>query len=281
MLLRANGLFVSHQRNSIYSCTSRVGALMGIQTVFQFIDLCDEIEFTLSDTEQVNLVGDLPGVETPNNLVYRAAMALRAYTDCRQGVSIAIRKKLPMGAGLGGGSSNAATTLVALNTLWSLNLNQQQLIELGVKLGADVPVFIHGRACWAEGTGGDFSPIELQEPWYLVLRPDVVVPTAQMFAVPELTRQCSPITIRDFLAGQGLNVFEPVVSARYPAVSQALAWLHQQAETGRIAMSGTGSCVFMACETEDQALDLLQKKPANLQGWVTQGRNVSPLFVLS
>ncbi|MBX2825792.1 MAG: 4-(cytidine 5'-diphospho)-2-C-methyl-D-erythritol kinase [Gammaproteobacteria bacterium] len=302
-----------------------------LQTIFQFVDWCDELEFTLIDSDRILIANGLPGVKAEDNLVFKAAEALRACTGCRRGVSIAIRKQIPMGAGLGGGSSNAATTLVALNTLWELNLSKEQLMELGGKLGADVPVFVHGETCWAEGTGGDFSPVELPALWYLILRPDVSVATADMFSAPELTRQCSPITIRDFLAGHGQNVFEPVVASRYPAVANALRWLHGATEalrseslkrdspkpdspksrdmgsadrgsadlptrdsgsdspflgdsgsrsslSGRVAMSGTGSCIFVSCETENQALDLLEQKPGDLTGWAVPGRQLSPLY---
>jgi len=247
-----------------------------LQTVFQFLDYGDELFFALRDDGLVQRVSELPGVTAETDLVVRAARLLQAETGCRQGVDIRLEKRLPMGGGLGGGSSDAATTLVALNALWRLGLPVERLAGLGLALGADVPVFVHGQAAWAEGVGERLQPVELPEPWYLVLVPPVSVATAAVFGAPELTRDCPAITIRDFLAGMAcVNVCEPVVRQRFPAVAEALDWLAGHAPS---RMTGTGCCVFAAFATESGARRVLAQLPAGWQGFVAQGRNRSPLL---
>jgi len=251
-----------------------------LQTVFQFLDYADILDFSVRDDARIVLQDPIAGVDASDDLVVRSAHALRQYTDYQGGVTIQRKKRLPIGGGLGGGSSNAATTLVALNTLWDLRLADKDLLAIALQLGADVPVFVHGRACWAEGVGEKFTEIDLPEPVYLVLAPPVQVSTAKIFGDPDLTRNCSPITIRDFLGGTGQNVFEPVVRSRYPAVDKALVWLETHAGN-KPAMSGTGGCVFVRCENHEEALNLLgdtcQNKDGML-GFVARGCNRSPLF---
>ncbi|MBE0510928.1 MAG: 4-(cytidine 5'-diphospho)-2-C-methyl-D-erythritol kinase [Gammaproteobacteria bacterium] len=246
-----------------------------LQSVFQFLDYGDTLHFDPREDGQILRADKLPGVAPAQDLIYRAAALLQATSNCPLGVDIRLEKRLPMGGGLGGGSSDAATTLVALNQLWQLGYSHQQLAELGLQLGADVPVFVHGQAAWAEGVGEQLTPISLPEPWYLVLIPPVQVATAEIFTAPELTRDCQPITIRDFLSGLGGNVCQPVVAKRYPAVAEALAWLGQH---GKAMMTGTGACVFARFAQAAQAKAVFAARPTGWQGIVAKGRNRSPLL---
>ncbi len=243
-----------------------------LQTVFQFLDLADELRFSLLPQDEI--LCPMPGIPPDDNLAVRAARALRPYRTIAQGVRIEIRKRLPMGGGLGGGSSNAATTLVVLNRLWQCGLDTPALARIGLSLGADVPIFVHGRAAWAEGVGERFTPIEPPQPWYLVVRPPCSVSTAEIFSAPELTRNAPPIKIRDFLAGRDENTLEPVVRQRHPEVDRALKWLDG---LGRGRLTGTGSCVFAAFADEGQAQAALAGLPPDFEGFVARGCNRSPL----
>ncbi len=245
-----------------------------IQTVFQFIDLSDTLSFEPRDDGAIRRVTELPGVAPEDDLVIRAARALSAHTGARRGVDIGVSKRIPAGAGLGGGSSDAATTLIALDHLWGLGLPPPELLAIGRRLGADVPIFIHGQAAWAEGIGERFTPIALDEPWYLVIRPEVAVSTALVFADPELTRDTSPITIASFLGGLGRNDCEKVVRARYPEIARALDWLGARADA---RLTGTGSAAFAAFPTEAEARARFGELPRRFEGFVTRGRNRSPL----
>ncbi|MDH5594090.1 MAG: 4-(cytidine 5'-diphospho)-2-C-methyl-D-erythritol kinase [Gammaproteobacteria bacterium] len=246
-----------------------------LQTAFQFIDFCDELRFKVREDGVVNRVSGSVDVPPESDLVVRAARLLQEKAEVSQGVDIELNKHIPMGAGLGGGSSDAATTLVALNQLWELGWSRERLAELGLTLGADIPVFIYGQAAWAEGVGEQFEPISPPEPWYVVIIPPCHVSTPEIFNASDLTRDCPPLTIRDFLAGQGINVCESVVCKRYPQVADALEWLSQYAPA---RMSGTGSSVFAAFPNEEQARDIAQKVPDDWQGIVATGLNKSPLL---
>lgn len=245
-----------------------------LQTLFQFLDHGDELTFTLRDDGQIRLLTELPGVDHDSNLIVRAARLLQAETDCRQGADIQLTKRLPMGGGIGGGSSDAATTLVGLNQLWQLQCSEDRLAELGLRLGADVPVFVRGRAAFAEGVGERLQPVELSEPWFLVIAPQVSVSTAEIFSDPELTRNTPAITVRSLLAGGGRNDCQPVVEKRYSEVRNALSLLGKFVPA---RMTGTGACVFGSFPNKGEADKVRRQLPASLPSFVAQGRNVSML----
>jgi 4-diphosphocytidyl-2-C-methyl-D-erythritol kinase len=259
----------------LHITAQRADGMHELQTLFQFLDVGDTLYFEPRADGQLNLHGGLADVADEDNLVMRAAHCLQAETRTPLGTDIRLDKRLPAGGGLGGGSSDAATTLVALNCLWQTGLSADELARLGLVLGADVPVFVHGKAAWAEGVGEKFTEVSPPEPWYLVVAPDCEVSTAAIFSAPELTRDCQPITIRDFLSGQAENVCESVVRKQYPAVDQALNWLGQFAPA---RMTGTGSCVFAAFENKAQATEVSRKIPGKWQGFVARGCNRSPLL---
>lgn len=244
-----------------------------LQTVFQFLDLADELRFRVRQDESISCSG-IPGLEHEHNLVVRAARLLQTTTETRLGAEISVHKNLPMGGGLGGGSSDAATTLLALNRLWGTKLETARLAELGLLLGADVPVFVYGQAAWAEGIGEELTPVTLPEPWYLVLEPPVHVSTGEIFCDSGLTRDADRIKIRHFLAGQHDNHCLPVVRNRYPEVGQALDWLDNYAEA---RLTGTGACIFAAFQARQEAESVLSEMPAGLTGFVAKGLNLSPL----
>lgn len=245
-----------------------------LQTIFQFIDRCDELHFTVRRDGQIRLLSPLPGVPEERDLTVRAARLLQEARGTRLGADIRVEKRLPMGGGLGGGSSDAATTLVALNRLWGLALSEDRLAELSLRLGADVPVFVRGHAAWAEGVGERLVPVNLEEPWYVVIEPPVTVPTAAVFGAAELTRNSAPVTIRDFLSGLCRNDCEVVVFARYPEIAEARRWL---AAFGAARLTGTGACVFAPFAEEEIAREVLGQLPAGWRGFVAKGLNRSPL----
>jgi len=245
-----------------------------LQTVFQFLDFGDELVFRLREDTCIQRLTEVAGVPAEQDLVVRAARLLSRHRGLARGVDIEINKRLPMGGGLGGGSSDAATTLVALNRIWECDLSINELAKLGLQLGADVPVFIHGQAAWAEGVGEDLTPVELSEPWFVVLIPPVNVSTAKVFADPQLIRDCPAITIRDFLSGRGGNVCEPLVRQGWPEVDAALRDLSEFASA---RMTGTGACVFAAFEREDEANSAWQQLSGKWAGFVARGKNTSPL----
>lgn len=248
-----------------------------LQTAFQYIDLCDEISFEMRDHGRVVRVEGPAEIPEWEDLTVRAAQRLMKEQSTGRpiGVGIHLRKRIPLGSGLGGGSSDAATTLVALNALWGLGLSIDRLAYLGLDLGADVPVFIRGRASWAEGIGEELTPLDLPELTYIVIYPGCAVSTREIFQAPELTRNSAAITIRAFLESDGRNDCEPVVRARYPQVAAALEWLGQYAPA---RLTGTGSCVFAAFGNFDRAQTLLSEVPSGWQGFLVQGRNRSPLL---
>lgn len=254
----------------------RADGLHELQTVFQFLDYADQLWFTPVDEPGVRLEGGVAGIPQQHDLIVRAAHRLIQASGFPGGVSIRVRKRIPAGGGLGGGSSDAATTLVALNFLWRLGLDLDELAALGLGLGADVPVFVGGRAAWAEGVGDQLSPIEgLQEHWCLVVDPAVSVSTAEIFSAPELTRNAPRIKIPDFVSGVCVNHLQSAVIRRYPQVGEALNWL---ADFGHARMSGSGACVYACFEARQAAESVLQQLPTHWKGFVARTCNRSPLF---
>jgi len=248
-----------------------------LQTVFQILDFGDRLYFKVRDDSEIRRRTVLEGVEPERDLTVRAARLLQQHTGCHLGADISVEKHIPMGGGLGGGSSDAATVLVALNQLWQTGLDINELAQLGLTLGADVPVFVRGETAWGEGIGEILTPVPLPQSWFLVLCPNVSVPTADLFASSQLTRDARPIKIRDYLAGAGSNVFEPLVRGRYPAVNEAMNWLTQQSGvTAR--MTGTGSSIFVALNDEQQAQALVKRVPEPWQAFYALGINQSPLL---
>lgn len=251
-----------------------------LQTLFRFIDLNDTLHFTLREDGDVRRVNTLEGVPHEQDLCVRAARLLQQETGCKLGVDIELEKRIPMGGGLGGGSSDAATTLLALNQLWDLSLSRERLMQLGLGLGADVPVFVFGQNAFAEGVGERLQAYDLPENWYVVLSPPVHVPTVQIFTHPELTRNTISITIRalpigrDFRLGRLGNDLQAVACKLYPEIEQHLAWLARFAPA---LMTGSGACVFAEFATEKQAKAVLQQLPENMRGFVARGLQQHPL----
>lgn len=248
-----------------------------LQTVFQILDYGDSLTFSMREDNQVMLAGEVNGVAPEQNLVIKAARLLQQHTACKLGADIVLVKALPAGGGLGGGSSDAATTLLGLNALWNLRLDVDTLATLGLQLGADVPVFVRGRSSWAEGVGDLLTPLSLPDNWFLVITPDCAVNTGEIFNAEELTRNTPAITIAAFSQGGGQiatrNDCQPVVEKRYPAVKQALEWLSRYTTC---RMTGTGASVFGSFSTLEQAEAVLAQKPASWRGFVARAVNVSP-----
>lgn len=245
-----------------------------LQTIFQFLDYSDSIELTCREDTSINRLSELAGVPAEDDLVVKAARLLQRHCDNHLGVDISVDKVLPMGGGLGGGSSNAASVLVGLNHLWGCGLSQQELMDLGVQLGADVPVFIFAQAAWAEGVGERLEVVDLPEKWFLVIKPSINVSTAKVFSNSQLRRDCSTITIRDFLTGQTHNVCEKPVREMYPEVDRALDDL---AQFGEAKLTGTGACVFAAFDNQGEAEKALSKLSKKWDGFVAKGINQTPL----
>ncbi|MBA4289324.1 MAG: 4-(cytidine 5'-diphospho)-2-C-methyl-D-erythritol kinase [Pseudomonas sp.] len=245
-----------------------------LQTLFQFLDAGDELGFALRRDGEIHLHTAIEGVPHDSNLIVRAARLLQQHSQCPLGADIWLDKRLPMGGGIGGGSSDAATTLLGLNRLWQLNCSEDLLASLGLSLGADVPVFVRGRAAFAEGVGEKLQPVTLPEPWFLVAIPQVLVSTAEIFSDPELTRDTPPIKVRSLLEGGGRNDCQPVVMKRYPEVRNALILLNKFVPT---RLTGTGACVFGSFPNEDDADKVARQLPATLPSFIAQGRNISML----
>lgn len=246
-----------------------------LQTLFQFIDYCDWLDFKLIPQDKFILHSSLSKVVADeDNLIIKAAKSLKAVTGYQGGAEIWLHKKLPMGGGIGGGSSNAATTLVALNRLWNTGLSKAELCELGLSLGADVPVFINGQAAFAEGVGEKLQTVAPKESWYLVLKPDVHVSTAVVFNDPELPRNTAKLSIETLLTSKWRNDCQKLVELRYPEVAKALAWLVEYAPS---RMTGTGACVFGEFDNKQQALNTFAKIPVGIDAFVAKGINLSPL----
>jgi 4-diphosphocytidyl-2-C-methyl-D-erythritol kinase len=255
----------------------RADGYHNLQTVFQFLDFGDSLFFVPRGDGVIHRSSGADEIPQDQDLVVRAAHALKSASGAGLGADIAVTKRIPMGGGLGGGSSDAATTLVALNRLWNLGLTTDELATIGLKLGADVPVFVRGLASWAEGVGEHLRPLNLPEPHYLVVTPPVAVSTGEIFSAPELPRATEPITAEAFLGGAGQNDCEAVTCARYPQVQEALDWLRQ---FGPARMSGTGSSVFLACPSRAEARTLQDQVPQNWHSFVAAGLNQSPLKAL-
>ena len=248
-----------------------------LQTVFQLIDLCDTIGISVREDGRIERPDGPPGVDPEADLTVRAARALQQATGSKLGATLRVRKRIPMGGGLGGGSSDAASVLLGLNEVWGCGLPVDALARLGLPLGADVPVFVRGSSAWGQGVGEDLQPLELPESWYVVVHPGVAVATRDVFQSSELTRNTPVITIRGFFQSGGRNDCEPVVRARFPEVADALDWL------GRFAparLTGTGSCIFAPCATAIDAERLAARVPDRWTSFVARGLNVSPVHAL-
>ena len=256
-----------------------------IQTVIQFVDLCDQLTFKVRADDNINCTYTSVNISPETDLCIKAAQLLQNQTGKKQGADIYVEKVIPLGAGLGGGSSDAATTLLALNELWDCKMSILDLEQLSIELGADVPVFVRGHSCWVEGIGEQLTPVELQEYWFVVIFPNVHLNTREMFADEELTRNCRPLKIRDFFSANGLmsfgkladfeatqNVFEKI-ARRQSAVERAFQWLNSHA-TARL--TGSGSAVFAHCQSKQQA-DVIAESCANeFTAYVVKGLNQSP-----
>lgn len=261
-------LYITGQRNDGYHL---------LQTLFQFLDYGDTLTITSRQDGKIQLNTPITGVTNEENLIVRAATLLQKETGAAQGADISIEKCLPMGGGLGGGSSNAATTLIALNYLWNTKLTLDHLAELGLSLGADVPVFIGGQAAFAEGVGEKLQYVQPEEKWYLVVHPGVHIPTPVIFKDPELVRDTPVRSITQLINTPFTNVCEPIARKRFPEVEQAISWLLQYAPA---RLTGTGSCLFAEFMTESEARRVLKFSPQWLKGFVAKGVNRSPLHQL-
>ena len=247
-----------------------------LQTVFQLVDLCDRLEIVARPDGVIRRVAGPAEVAESDDLTVRAARALQAATGSPLGAEISIQKRIPMGGGLGGGSSDAATTLQVLNQLWKTGLDLPRMVAIGARLGADVPVFLAGTSAWAEGVGEILTPVRLQpEPWFVIIFPGIAVPTATVFQAAELTRNSPPTTMRGFLETGGRNDCESVVRTRFPAVGEALDWLGRHAPA---RLTGTGSCVFAKFSRVEDAERVAARVPDQWRAFVARGLDRSPLL---
>ncbi len=244
-----------------------------LQTLFQLLDFGDTLHFEVTGDGELSLESPELGIPAEDNLIMKAARLLRA--DTGAGARIRLDKRIPAGGGLGGGSSDAATTLLALNHLWQLGHSNTTLQAMGRELGADVPVFVAGHSAWAEGVGERLTPVDLPERWYLVISPDCHVATGEIFARPELTRNTPPITIAAFFAGGSRNDCQTVVRNLYPEVDNALIWLDK---AGDARLTGTGACVFASFQSRAEADAVQQQVPAGWTAFVARGVNRSPVL---
>jgi len=254
-----------------------------LQSVFTLIDFGDRLRFRARGDGAVARVNDVPGVAPGDDLAVKAARLLQEASGTPQGADIEVEKRIPLGGGLGGGSSDAATTLIALNRLWDTGFDREALGEIGASLGADIPFFVFGRPAWAEGVGDRLTPLDIPARWYLVLTPPVSVPTAAIFAAPELTRDTEALKMEDFSARhEGFpskagfhNDLESVVTARYPEVREHLQWLRGHADA---RMTGSGSCVFAGFDSRAAAQSVLDELPGGMTGFIAQGLGQHPLL---
>ncbi|PAW07762.1 4-(cytidine 5'-diphospho)-2-C-methyl-D-erythritol kinase [Vibrio sp. V1B] len=245
-----------------------------LQTLFQFVDHGDELSIQANGSGEITISPEIEGVPLKDNLIWKAATALQRYANCSYGAHIDLHKILPMGGGIGGGSSNAATALVALNYLWQTHLSDDELAEIGLALGADVPVFVRGFAAFAEGVGEKLSPAHPDEKWYLVVRPNVSIATADIFTHPDLTRNTPKRDLETLFNTPSVNDCEKIVRMLYPEVDKQLSWLLQYAPS---RLTGTGSCVFAEFSSKAEAKAILAQLSDNVSAFVAQGRNISPL----
>jgi 4-diphosphocytidyl-2-C-methyl-D-erythritol kinase len=246
-----------------------------LQTAFRFIGFEDRVGISVTDDGAIRRLTPLAGVAEEDDLCVRAARLLQAACGTRSGAAITLEKRIPMGGGLGGGSSDAATVLLALNRRWKAGLSREALMALGEQLGADVPVFLYGESALGEGIGERLKPLALDPAWYLVLTPQVAVSTKEIFSDPALTRDTEALKIPPFLPGQGRNDLEPVVTRRYPEVAEHLDWLRERRPGAR--MTGSGACVFAAFAGEAEARECLARLPEKMHGFVAQGLDSHPL----
>ena len=246
-----------------------------LQTIFQLLDYSDEVTLKLRQDGVINRVEGLESVEPEDDLIVKAARALQHHTSCSYGADLGVRKALPIGGGIGGGSSDAATTLLGLNQLWKCDVPQGELLAIARTLGADVPVFVKGTSAWAEGIGEELTPLELPEKWYLVVHPNVFVSTSKLFSSKLLTRNKTILNMRISSTADTENVFESVVRSEYPEVEKSLEWLSKFAPA---RMTGTGSCVFASFESKDQAVAVMQQLPRKWVAFVAKAVNNSPLL---
>jgi 4-diphosphocytidyl-2-C-methyl-D-erythritol kinase len=249
-----------------------------LQSVFVLVDRCDTLRLRVRSDGEIRRVNEVAGVPSEQDLTVRAARALKELTGTPMGADIEVEKRIPMGGGLGGGSSDAATVLMALDRLWATNLGIEALAGLGARLGADVPFFLFGRSAWVEGIGERMSAIDVPPRWYVVLVPPVAVPTASIFGAPELTRDTEPLKMEDFSAparrARFHNDLEPVVTRKHPAVREHLEWLRGH---GDARVTGSGGCVFAAYESRAQAQRVMDMRPAGMDGFIAQGLSHHPL----
>ena len=252
----------------------RDDGLHRLQTAFQIIDLCDHIHFSELADGQFSLSGGIQSITPDQDLCMKAARLLFQHCRPELGAAITLQKNIPAGAGLGGGSSDAATTLLALNYLWQTDLNREELARIGLELGADVPLFVLGQSAWGEELGERLTPVKWPRRWFLVVNPGVSISTREIFSAPELTRNSTPITIRSFLKGGAGNDCESVVRGRYREVDDALAWLSR---FGRSQLTGTGSCVFAAFERRQDAVAVQAEVPEKWSHWLVRGLETSPV----
>ncbi|HEX4376917.1 MAG TPA: 4-(cytidine 5'-diphospho)-2-C-methyl-D-erythritol kinase [Steroidobacteraceae bacterium] len=252
-----------------------------LQTLFQLIDRCDRIGIAVRNDGQVIRHGGLPEVTPDQDLTVRAARALQERCGTPFGADLHVVKHIPVGGGLGGGSTDAATVLLALDRLWGCGLDLGELADIGLELGADVPVFVRGRTAWGEGRGEILEPVERPERWFLVIHPGVAVSTAEMFQAPELTRNSPVITIRAFSEGGTGNAFEPIVRARYAEVASALDWLNAQIDARNVViparLTGTGACIFASFERAEDAERIAARVPDRWSAFVARGLGCSPI----
>lgn len=245
-----------------------------LQTLFQFLDYCDTLTIQANSSDEITLTPELAGVPVESNLIWKAAKALKIKAPGSYGADIHLEKKLPMGGGIGGGSSNAATVLVALNFLWQLNLTSDELADIGLQLGADVPIFVKGFSAFAEGVGERLEKVTPEEKWYLVVKPDVNISTAEIFSHPDLTRNTPKRAIAELLTGSQVNDCEKIVRLLYPEVDKQLSWLLQYAPS---RLTGTGSCLFSEFNNKLDAERIRAKLPDAVSSFIAQGKNRSLL----